>query len=70
MSTVERLVRMANQIALNLQVHGEADAIAEMAQHIRDFWDPRMRAMICAYAADSGDELAPIARAAVVRLNE
>lgn len=69
MNSTERLVQMANQIALNLQVHGEAEATAEMARHLRDFWDPRMRTMICAHMAQGGDDLAPIARAAVERLN-
>lgn len=60
-----RLVYMANQIARNLATHG--DAAAEMTcQHIRDYWDPRMKAAILA-----GDRqgLEPAARAAIERLS-
>ncbi|MGB7656536.1 MAG: formate dehydrogenase subunit delta, partial [Novosphingobium sp.] len=39
---------MANQIAKNLAVQGEAEAIELAHQHIKDFWDPRMKAAILA----------------------
>lgn len=62
---LERLTYMANQIARNLAPQGEATAIELAAQHLKDFWDPRMKAAILA-----GDRngLDPIARAAVERL--
>ncbi len=62
---LSRLTYMANQIARNLAAQGEAQAIDLTMQHLRDFWDPRMRAAILA-----GDRagLDPIARAAVERL--
>ena len=60
------LTHMANQIARNLSTQGKGEAIAATAQHIRDFWDPRMKA---ALRADPGG-LDPIARAAVDRLAE
>jgi len=61
----ERLTLMANQIASNLAARGDEAAIAETAQHIRDFWDPRMKAAILA-----GDRsaLSPLAAAAIARL--
>ncbi|HMT47005.1 MAG TPA: formate dehydrogenase subunit delta [Novosphingobium sp.] len=60
-----RLTYMANQIARNLAPQGEAAAVDLTCQHLRDFWDPRMKAAILA-----GDRLGldPIARAAVERL--
>ncbi|QYZ70276.1 formate dehydrogenase subunit delta [Neotabrizicola shimadae] len=39
----EKLVRMANQIALALEPRGHAEAVTSVAQHINDFWEPRMR---------------------------
>lgn len=62
MKDLARLTAMANQIARNLAAQGEEAAIAATAQHIRDFWDPRMKAAILA-----GDRTAlePIARAAI-----
>ena len=67
MRPADKLVMMANQIARNLAVHGEEAAIAATADHIRRFWDPRMRAGIVAYVAGGGT-LSPIADAAVRRL--
>ena len=58
---VERLSYMANQIARNFAAQGDEAAIALTAQHIRDFWDPRMKAALL-----GGDRsgLNPIAAAA------
>lgn len=63
---VNHLVYMVNQIARNLAAGGENAAIAATAQHITDFWEPRMKAAILS-ADRSG--LEPIARAAVERLS-
>lgn len=65
MQRIDKLVMMANQIARNLAVQGEAKAVAGTADHIARFWDPRMRAAIIAHAAECGDDLVPAARAAV-----
>ena len=62
---ITRLHHMADQIARNFAVQGEEEAVAATAQHIRDFWDPRMKAAI--RAADRG-ALSAIAAAAVERL--
>jgi formate dehydrogenase subunit delta len=60
-----RLIYMANQIARNFVAQGDEAAIAATAQHIRDFWDPRMKAAIL--AADRS-QLDPIAQVALERL--
>jgi len=60
-----RLAYMANQIARNFAAQGEARAVGATAQHIRDFWDPRMKAAIL---ASDGSALDPLARAAVEQL--
>lgn len=62
---IARLTYMANQIARNLAPQGEAAAIELTAQHIRDFWDPRMKAAILGGAQEG---LEPIARAAIERI--
>lgn len=61
---IERLTYMANQIARNLAPQGPA-AVDLTYQHLKDFWDPRMKAAILA-----GDRsgLDPIARAAIDKL--
>lgn len=70
MSNEDRLVYMANQIARNMAVHGEEQAIAETADHIASFWDPRMRQMIFARLDAGGEGLESVARQAVERLRE
>jgi formate dehydrogenase subunit delta len=59
---LERLTYMANQIARNFAAQGEAAAVELTRQHLKDYWDPRMKAAILA-----GDRagLNPIASAAV-----
>ena len=57
-----RLTYMANQIARNFAAQGDESAAAATAQHLKLFWDPRMKAEIL-----DGDRagLEPIAKAAV-----
>jgi formate dehydrogenase subunit delta len=63
MTSLDRLIYMANQIATNL-AH-EEDPAGAMRKHLADFWDPRMKAMIIA----NGDKgLSPVAAAAIARL--
>jgi len=64
---IAQLTYMANQIARNLAAQGADKAVAATAQHITDFWDPRMTAQLLA-ASDAA--LDPIARAALVRLRK
>ena len=60
---IARLRTMANQIAAN-RLH-EPDPAAATAEHIRLFWDPRMKAAIL---ADDPMQLHAVARAAVAAL--
>lgn len=46
MTGTEKLVLMANQIARNFEAMGRDKAVVATAGHIRDFWDPRMKAGI------------------------
>ena len=43
MSTREKLVRMANQIADFFHSKPREEGIAGVAEHINKFWEPRMR---------------------------
>jgi formate dehydrogenase subunit delta len=63
---IERLRYMADQIARNFAAQGEDEAIAATAEHIRLFWDPRMKATIL--AADR-EALPPVVAAALDRLS-
>jgi len=62
---IERLRYMADQIARNVAAQGEEAAIAATAEHIRLFWDPRMKAAIL---TDDRTALTPVVAAAVARL--
>lgn len=64
----EKLAYMANQIARFFATRPEEQAVADTADHIRRFWDPRMRSQILAHLAQGGEGLDPIARAAVTQL--
>jgi formate dehydrogenase subunit delta len=42
----ENLVRMVNQIAGFFQSYPHDEAVKETAEHIKRFWEPRMRAAL------------------------
>ncbi len=65
MNSTEKLVMMANQIAANLAL--DDDAATATAEHIRLFWDPRMKTMLAAHG-DAG--LSPIAASALALLDQ
>jgi formate dehydrogenase subunit delta len=66
---IERLVKMANDISnffnaepdRNSAIHGTMD-------HIKKFWDPRMRKAIFAYYREGGTGLSELAKNAIARL--
>jgi formate dehydrogenase subunit delta len=60
-SSGETLVRMANQIADFFKIQPETEAVAGTADHIRKFWDPRMRAQMATHLAHGGAGLNAIA---------
>jgi formate dehydrogenase subunit delta len=65
---IQRLVYMANQIGKAFRLEGEAAETAAVEDHLRKFWDPRMRGQIVAHLAAGGDGLAPAVKAAVAKL--
>ena len=70
MTTLERLVYMANQIARNFEAIGHDAAAAATADHIASFWDPRMKQRIFAFRAGGAAGLSACAAAAIDRLME
>ena len=67
-SPEQRLVYMANQIGKFCQSQGHDKAVPGVADHIRKFWDPRMRKQIYAHLAAGGAGLDPDVREALERL--
>jgi formate dehydrogenase subunit delta len=68
--SAERLVMMANQIAGFFAHGGEAKAVPQIANHLKKFWDPRMRRAIIAHVEAGGGGLTPFALKAVQSLAE
>ena len=64
----DRLVYMANQIGTFFRSQGPDKAVAGTAEHLRKFWDPRMRTAILAHLEAGGAGLHPDVRDAVEAL--
>ena len=65
----DKLVRMANQIALAFRLEPPDAAVAGVADHIKSFWTPKMRRDMLARLAEGGAGLDPLAKAAIERLS-
>jgi formate dehydrogenase subunit delta len=63
-----KLVYMANQIGKFFAAQGEEAVVPGVADHLKKFWDPRMRAQILAHLKAGGAGLDPHVRAALERL--
>ncbi|MET0675107.1 MAG: formate dehydrogenase subunit delta [Bradyrhizobium sp.] len=64
----DRLIYMANQIGKFFQSQGEARAVPGIADHIKKFWDPRMRKAIFAHMDNGGAGLDPFVHEALLKL--
>ncbi len=67
-SSPPKLVYMANQIGTFFRSQGEEAAVKGTAEHIRKFWDPRMRNAIFAHLDAGGEGLQPAVRKAIETL--
>ena len=61
---LDKLIRMANQIAVAFDGLPEDQAVRDTAEHIIAFWTPKMRREFAAYASADGARLVPRARVA------
>jgi formate dehydrogenase subunit delta len=64
----ERMVHMANQIALFFASYPKDEAVAGVTDHFQKFWEPRMRKQIIEYVAGGGGGLHELALEAVKHL--
>jgi formate dehydrogenase subunit delta len=62
------MVHMANQIALFFASYPRDEAVAGVTDHLKKFWEPRMRKQIIQYVAHGGSGLHELALEAVKRL--
>lgn len=64
---IENLVQMANRIgAFFAAMPDHAEAVGEVAQHLRKFWEPRMRRQLLAHVDEHpATDLSPLVREAL-----
>ncbi|WAR43916.1 formate dehydrogenase subunit delta [Methylomonas rapida] len=63
------LIKMANNIGAFFKSEPDRDlAIQGVEQHIRNFWEPRMRKQIVEYVDNGGSDLLDIVTEAVKKL--
>ena len=62
--TLDKLVYMANQIAREFSFQQPDQAAEATADHLRKYWEPRMRGLFRDHASRGGEGLSDIARAA------
>ena len=70
MNTGEKLVYMANQIASFFKAMPHDEAVAGVAKHINDFWDPRMRRQFLGIVEAGGPGLSPLVLEAVSKIRK
>lgn len=56
----DKLVYMANQIAVFFQTRQHDEAVDGIAEHINNFWEPRMREQFFEIVETGGDGLMPL----------
>ncbi|QKV17305.1 formate dehydrogenase subunit delta [Oricola thermophila] len=56
----EKLIRMANQIATFFRTKPHEEAVMGVAEHISNFWEPRMRARLFDLLSDNCQGLDPL----------
>lgn len=54
------MIMMANQIATFFKTQPGDDQVSRCADHINDFWEPRMRAQLLAHLEAGGEGLEPL----------
>jgi formate dehydrogenase subunit delta len=66
----DKLVRMANQIAAFFGTQPGAAQAADVAAHLKAFWEPRMLQALYAHVDAGGEGLDPLVLQAVGRLRQ
>ena len=64
------MVHKVNQIALYFSSYPRDEAIAGVADHLKKFWEPRMRRQLIAYVDGGGGDLNELVPPAVEMLKE
>jgi len=64
----EKIVRMANQIAMFMETKPHQEGLELLAAHINDFWEPRMRIQLFSILDQGGAGLRPLVIEAASRI--
>ena len=68
---VDHLVKMANQIALNLAAWGEEAAVVEKTgEHMKKFWTPAMRRQLIEFWRTEDKSLSPVVCRVLASMDE
>jgi formate dehydrogenase subunit delta len=68
---IHHLIKMANEIGAFFEgATDRNEAVTSIAAHLRNFWEPRMRAQIIEYARGADGELKDIVKDAVLSLDK
>ena len=68
--TLDKLIYMANQIAREFSYQQPDQAAEATADHLRKFWEPRMRGLFIDHTRRGGEGLSDVARAAAPLLDQ
>jgi formate dehydrogenase subunit delta len=63
-----KLVHLANQIGKFFAHQPKDEAVGNIADHLRKFWDPRMRTQILSHTSQGGEGLDELPRLAVEQI--
>lgn len=64
----DKLITMANQIALFMESKPHAEGVTGLANHINDFWEPRMRRQLFELLDNGGDGFRPLVLEAATQI--
>lgn len=66
--SADKIARMANQIARFMTSKPHDEGVAGLAQHINDFWEPRMRRQLFELLDSGAEDLAPLVHEAAPKI--
>ena len=66
--SADKITRMANQIAIFMTSKPHDEGVAGLAQHINDFWEPRMRRQLFQLLDSGAEGLEPLVLEAAAKI--
>ncbi len=66
--SADKIIHMANQIALFMESKPHDEGVAGFASHINDFWEPRMRRQFFDMIDTGGQGFRPLVLEAAIKV--